>query len=82
MLVQLKWEYAEGEIDTKTAKLICIPARGKRQFGPDEFDADLCIQDGMNFCIANIHLGDADSSNILCQEIVRRWNEFPEELKR
>ena len=44
--------------------------------GPDEIDAELCIKDGMNFTIADIHLGDVDSSNILCEEIARRWNEF------
>ena len=55
-------------------KLLCIPARGKRTFGKDEIDANLCISDGGNFCIANIDLGDKDSSNALC--------EFPEQLKK
>ena len=54
------------------------PARGKRVFGPDELDAELCIKDGMNYQIAEIHLGDVESSNILCKEIARRWNEFEE----
>ena len=39
-------------------------------------DAELCIKDGMNYSIAEIHLGDVESSNILCEEIARRWNEF------
>jgi hypothetical protein len=82
MNIKLKWQYASGELETKTMELLCIPARGKRQFGPDEIDAGLCIKDGMNMCIANIHLGDVESSNVLCEEIVRRFNEFPEELKR
>ena len=82
MKVKLKWKYAEGEMDTKTMKLICIKARGKRMCGSDEIDAELAIKDGMNFTIADIHLGDAESSNALCEEIVRRFNEFPEELKR
>lgn len=30
MEVLLKWKYAEGKFDTKTMKLLCIPARGKR----------------------------------------------------
>lgn len=47
-------------------------------FGPDELDAELCIKDGMNYQIAEIHLGDVESSNILCKEIARRWNEFEE----
>ena len=82
MNIKLKWKYAKGELNTKTMELLCIPARGKRQFGADEMDADLCIKDGWNFTIANIHLGDVESSNVLCEEIVRRFNEFPEELKR
>lgn len=82
MNVKLKWKYANGEYDTRTMKLLCIPARGKRPFGKDEMDAELCIQDGMNFTIAEIHLGDVESSNALCKEIVRRFNEFPEELKK
>lgn len=74
--IKLNWKYAHGELDTDTLNLVCIPARGKRAFGPDEVDAELCIKDGMNFQIADIHMGDAQSSNILCAEIVRRWNEF------
>lgn len=82
MNIQLKWKYAEGELDTKTLKMVSIHARGQRVSGPYEEDAQLCIRDGWNFGIAEIKLGDVDSSNILCDEIVRRWNEFPEELKR
>ena len=36
----------------------------------------------MKLSISEIHTGDIDSSNLLCEEIVRRFNEFPEELKR
>ena len=76
MEIKLKWKYAEGVLDTDTLQLLCIKARGKRVFGPKEIDAELCIKDGLNYTIAEIHLGDAASSNILCEEIVRRWNEF------
>ena len=82
MEIKLKGEYVSGEYNTKTMKLLCIPARGKRTFGKDEIDADLCIADGVNIGIADIHLGDKDSSNALCEEIVRRFNEFPEQLKK
>lgn len=75
--IKLNWKYAQGELDTDTLKLVCIPARGKRMFGADELDAELCIKDGMNYQIAEIHLGDVESSNILCKEIVRRFNDFP-----
>ena len=74
--IKLNWAYAKGELDTDTLELVCIPARGKRVFGPDELDAELCIKDGMNYQIAEIHLGDVESSNVLCNEIARRWNEF------
>ena len=47
-----------------------------REVAPDELDAELCIKDGMNYQIAEIHLGDVESSNVLCNEIARRWNEF------
>ncbi|MFR3473568.1 MAG: hypothetical protein ACLTT9_02905 [Phocaeicola vulgatus] len=71
MKIKLNWTYAKGELDTDTLKLICLPARGKRLFGADELDAELCIKDGMNYQIAEIHLGDVESSNILCEEITR-----------
>ena len=74
--IKLNWAYAKGELDTDTLELVCIPARGKRVFGPDELDAELCIKDGMNYQIAEIHLGDVESSNVLCKEIARRWNGF------
>lgn len=76
--IKLNWAYAKGELDTDTLKLICLPARGKRLFGADELDAELCIKDGMNYQIAEIHLGDVESLNILCEEIARRWNEHEE----
>jgi len=81
MKIKLKWNYANGELDTKTMQLCCIKGRGKRTFGADEMDAELCIKDGVSFSIANIHMGDLESSNALCEEIARRFNEFPEELK-
>lgn len=49
MEVLLKWKYAEGQFDTKTMKLLCIPARGKRVCHPDEIDAELCVSDGGHF---------------------------------
>ena len=82
MEIKLKWSYAERTFDTKTMKLLCLPARGKRVCHPDEIDAELCISDLGNYVVAEIHTGDKDSSNALCKEIVRRFNEFPEELKK
>ena len=86
MNIKLKFKFMEkpAEFDTKTLKLIDIPGRGRRPFGRDEMDAELSIDvpGGMNYCIAEIHTGDVDSANALCKEIVRRFNEFPAELKQ
>jgi len=81
MEIAIKWKYANGTVDTKDMKLICVPARGKRVCGPDEIDADLCIKDGFNLAIAQIHTGVVESSNALCEEICRRFNEFPQDQK-
>ena len=78
MNIKLKWCYASGEYDTKTLKLSAIqavPAKG-------EVDAELAIEDDMILSFANVHLDDAESSNAFAKEIVRGWNEFPEELKQ
>ena len=78
MKLKLKWKYAKGEFDTKTIQMIDIPARGIL----GEWDAEICISDGYNLSIAEIHLGDVESSNAFAKELVRRWNKFPDELKR
>lgn len=66
--IKLNWQYAKGELETGTLKMLCIPARGKRIFGEDEMDAELCIKDQWNLSIAKIHLGDVESSNILVKK--------------
>lgn len=78
MILKLKWKYAEGEFDTKTIKLIDLPAREVK----NEKDAEIAIKDSWNFSFAEIQLGDLESSNAFAKELVRRWNEFPEELKK
>lgn len=85
MKIKLKWKYAEGEFDTKTLELISLPAR-ECKF---EQDATISIQtrneDGgksWNLAIMEVHLGDRESSNLLAQEIVRRFNEFPQDKKQ
>lgn len=78
MKLKLKWKYAKGEFDTKTMQMIDIPARPTR----GEKDAEIAIKDGLNFSFAEIHFGDVESSNAFAKELVRRWNEFPDELKQ
>ena len=79
MKIKIEWEYTKRDFDTKTIRLKCIDVRGKRVLNTD---AGLCISDNGNFIIAHLHLGDVKSSNALCREIVRRFNEFPEKLKQ
>ena len=78
MKLKLKWKYAEGVFETKSVKLIDLPAREIK----GERDAEIAIKDSWNFSFAEIHLGDVESSNAFAKELVRRWNEFPEELKQ
>lgn len=80
MKINLRWNYATGEFDTKKIVLKSIPGR-TRAFGEDK-EAELAIEDGYNLSFAQIHLGHIESSNAFAKELVRRWNEFPEELKR
>lgn len=78
MKLKLRWKYASGELDTKTLILIDLPARNVK----NEKNAEIAIKDNWNFSFAEIQLGDAESSNAFAKEIVRRWNEFPKELKK
>lgn len=82
MEIKIKWRYAAGSVDTKEMELVYILARGRRICGPDEIDAELAISNGMNLVVAQIHTGDVESSNALCKEIVRRFNEFPQDQKQ
>ncbi len=78
MILELKWKYASGNFDTKTIQMVDIPARPTR----GERDAEIALKDNWNYGIAEIHLGTVESSNAFAKELVRRWNEFPEELKQ
>jgi hypothetical protein len=80
MEIKLRWKYAQGEFDTKTIVLTSIPGRTPA-FG-QENEAELAIEDGYTLSFAQIHLGNIESSNAFAEELVRRWNEFPEELKQ
>ena len=62
----------------KTLKLSAIQAI----LAKGEVDAELAIDDGMTLSFANVHLGVAEYSNAFAKDIVRRWNEFPKELKQ
>jgi hypothetical protein len=78
MKLKLNWKYASGEFDTKTIELVDLSARAVK----NEVNAVIAIKDGMNFTIAEMDFGDRESSNAFAKELVRRWNEFPEELKQ
>lgn len=80
MRLTLKLEYAEGQFDTRTAVLVPIPGNGSR----GERQAEIAIRDGTNYVVGSIDLGltQVEDANRLAEEIVRRFNDFPEELKR
>lgn len=78
MKLKLNWKYYKGDYDTKTIELVDLSARKVK----NEVNAEIAIKDGMNFTIAEMDFGDLESSNAFAKELVRRWNEFPEELKQ
>lgn len=83
MEIKINWKYVQRVFDTKKAELVCVPAaeRMKDSRAPVN-DAALCVKDGVNLTLALVRTGDRDSSEALCREIVRRFNEFPEEEKK
>ena len=54
-----------ASFDTRNMKLVDIPGRGKRMFGPDEMDAEIGIEDEMILSIGTVHTGDVESVNAL-----------------
>lgn len=79
MKLTLKWSYAHGDFDTKDVKLVAVVGNKSR----GERSADIAIKDGMNYCIGSIDLGatQLEDANALAKEIVRRFNEFPQDQK-
>lgn len=82
-----KFQFVEGSFDTKTSKMVCVASE---QHG----NVSLFIKSehGWHIAICQIHLPDFDlysdfyvtfsDAKALCEEAARRWNEFPEDLKR
>ena len=75
--IKIDFDYAETEVELKDMELLSLPGRKNK----GEKGACLCVKDGMNFEIATISTGDLESSNALCNEIVRRFNECPGYIK-
>ena len=75
--IKIDFDYANTEVELKDIKLLSLPGRKSK----GEKVASLCVKDGMNFEIATINTGDLESSNALCNEIVRRFNECPNYIK-
>lgn len=48
----------------------------------NKVNAEIAIKAGTYFAIAEMDFGDRESSNAFAKELVRRWNEFPDELKQ
>ncbi|WP_455095849.1 hypothetical protein [Prevotella koreensis] len=87
MTITPNFRFVEGSFDTPKIKMVCVASE-------KDANVSLCIKSetGWNISVGQICLTDSDKyidvkksfpdAKALCQEIVRRWNEFPEELKR
>lgn len=85
MKISHKIKYVEGDFDTVAGKIIAVK-------NPKYGSVNLCFQANMNITFAEIKLhsrdlaidADAviDSAYDLANEIARRYNEFPEALKK
>ena len=75
--IKIDFDYANTEVELKDMELLSLPGRKNK----GEKGGSLCVKDGMNFEIATINTGDLESSNALCNEIVRRFNECPDYIK-
>lgn len=75
--IKIDFDYANTEVELKDMELLSLPGRKNK----GEKGGSLCVKDGMNFEIATINTGDLESSNTLCNEIVRRFNECPNYIK-
>lgn len=75
--IKIDFDYANTEVELKDMKLLSLPGRKNK----GEKGGSLCVKDGMNFEIATINTGDLESSNALCNELVRRFNECPNYIK-
>ena len=75
--IKIDFDYADTEVELKDIVLLSLPGRENK----GEKGASLCVKDGMNFEIATISTGDLESSNALCNEIVRRFNNCPDHIK-
>ena len=75
--IKIDFDYANTEVELKDMELLSLPRRKNK----GEKGGCLCVKDEMNFEIATISTGDLESSNALCNEIVRRFNECPGYIK-
>lgn len=85
MDISHKLEYVEGDFDTVTGELVAVQ-------NPKYGSVTLCFRANMNITFAEVKLhsrdlamdADAvlDSAYALAEEITRRFNEFPQELKK
>lgn len=79
-----KFDFVEGDFDTKKGKLIAVPHMKYNE-------VHLCFKANMNIPFAKIKLYSGDKFSTaekvsedaykLAEEIARRFNEFPEEYK-
>lgn len=88
MEITPKFKFVEGSFETKTNKMLCIAS-------DKHGTVELCFKEegcAWNFPFAEIKIYDSgryvdfaatmEDAKKLGEEIARRWNEFPEKLKR
>ena len=88
MVITPKFRFVEGSFDTKESKMLCLAS-------DNHGTVELCIKDpdcGWNVPIGEIKLYDSnlyvdfkatmEDAQKLGDEIARRFNEFPEDLKK
>lgn len=81
MVIKHKFEFVEGDFETASGKLRCVPNKKYMR-------VDLCFDEGYNIPFAKIQLHthdrfvDAeevfDSATKLGEEICKRWNAYPD----
>ena len=81
MDITSKFQFVKGSFDTKTSKMVCLASE---QHG--NISLFIKSEHGWNIFIGQIHLSDSDLYSdfkaTFPDDIARRWNEFPEDLKK
>lgn len=87
MEITPKFQFVAGSFDTQKCKMVCVASES-------DGNVSLCVksENGWNISIGQVVLFDSElyadfkatfpDAKALCEELARRWNEFPKDLKR